>query len=45
MSGGLEEAHVDKAVCDILEGGEKAFRSDDYAKRRKVIEKAEIEID
>jgi len=26
VSGGLEEAHIRKAVCDILEGGEKAFQ-------------------
>jgi hypothetical protein len=26
MSGGLESAHIRKAVCDILEGGENAFR-------------------
>jgi len=25
-SGGLEEAHIRKSVCDILEGGEDAFR-------------------
>lgn len=25
MSGGLESAHIRKAVCDILEGGERAF--------------------
>jgi hypothetical protein len=26
MSGGLESAHIRKAVCDILEGGERAFQ-------------------
>lgn len=26
ISGGLEEAHIRKRVCDILEGGEHAFR-------------------
>jgi ABC-type hemin transport system ATPase subunit len=26
IAGGLEEAHIRKAVCDILEGGEDAFR-------------------
>lgn len=26
MSGGLESAHIRQAVCDILEGGENAFR-------------------
>jgi hypothetical protein len=26
VSGGLESAHIRKAVCDILEGGERAFR-------------------
>jgi ABC-type hemin transport system ATPase subunit len=26
VAGGLEEAHIRKAVCDILEGGEDAFR-------------------
>lgn len=26
MSGGLENATIRKAVCDILEGGEKAFQ-------------------
>ena len=25
-SGGLEEAHIRKMVCDILEGGEHAFQ-------------------
>jgi hypothetical protein len=26
MSGGLESAEIRKAVCDILEGGERAFQ-------------------
>ncbi|MDA1050198.1 MAG: AAA family ATPase [Planctomycetota bacterium] len=26
LSGGLESAHIRKAVCDILEGGERAFQ-------------------
>jgi energy-coupling factor transporter ATP-binding protein EcfA2 len=26
LSGGLESAHIRKAVCDILEGGEQAFQ-------------------
>lgn len=26
VAGGLEDAHIRKAVCDILEGGEEAFR-------------------
>jgi energy-coupling factor transporter ATP-binding protein EcfA2 len=26
MSGGLESAHIRKSVCDILEGGERAFQ-------------------
>jgi len=26
VAGGLEEAHIRRAVCDILEGGEGAFR-------------------
>jgi energy-coupling factor transporter ATP-binding protein EcfA2 len=26
ISGGLESAHIRKAVCNILEGGERAFR-------------------
>ncbi len=26
LSGGLESAHIRKAVCDILEGGERAFK-------------------
>jgi len=26
VAGGLEDAHIRKSVCDILEGGEDAFR-------------------
>ena len=26
LSGGLEESHIRRIVCDILEGGEPAFR-------------------
>ncbi len=26
LSGGLESAHIRKEVCDILEGGERAFQ-------------------
>lgn len=26
LSGGLESAHIRKAVCDILEGGERALQ-------------------
>jgi hypothetical protein len=33
MSGGLEEAEIRKAICDILEGGQKAFR--ERARRRR----------
>ena len=33
-SGGLESAHIRKAVCDILEGGERAFQ--EKARRQRV---------
>lgn len=33
-SGGLEDAEIRKAVCDILEGGEQAFR--ERARRMRV---------
>jgi hypothetical protein len=26
LSGGLESAHIRQAVCDVLEGGERAFQ-------------------
>ena len=35
MSGGLDEAEIRKVVCDILEGGERAFR--DRARRLRIV--------
>lgn len=35
LSGGLESAHIRRAVCDILEGGERAFR--ERARRLRVL--------
>ena len=34
-SGGLDEAEIRKVVCDILEGGEEAFRN--RARRLRIV--------